>query len=160
MGRMILERAKKIAETVVIQLTPYCKPGRIMVVGSIRRRRPWVNDIDIILVPADPWQLHQVIKRLGQAKAAGDKIMRVMMGDTQLDIYIATEETWATLLLIRTGSTENNISLCVRAKEMGWYLHADGSGLFNDKNERIAGDSELSIYNALGLKYQEAWQRG
>jgi hypothetical protein len=38
---------------------------------------------------------------------------------------------------------------------LGWHLAASGDGLFNGKGERIAGDSEISIYNALGL----AWQR-
>jgi len=157
MSKIALERGEKIAEAVVKRLEPYCK--KIEVVGSIRRRRPWVNDIDICLVPSDPWQLHHAILRLGQAKAAGSKIMRVMMGDTQVDIYIADEETWATLLLIRTGSAENNIRLCSRAKSMGWKLHADGAGLFNDKGERIASESEISIYNALGLRWQEPWER-
>lgn len=157
MGRMILERAQKIAEAVVKRLAPYCK--KIEVAGSIRRRRPWVNDIDIILIPSNLWDLHQEVKKLGDTKAAGSKIMRVMMGATQLDIYIAEPETWATLLLIRTGSAENNIRLCSRAKKMGWHLHADGSGLFNQNVERIAGDTELSIYNALGEPWQEPWER-
>ena len=30
----------------------------------------------------------------------------------------------------------------------------------NEKGERIAGDSELSIYNALGLPYQAPEERG
>ena len=97
-----LESAQKIAEAVVKRLAPYCK--RIEVAGSIRRRRPWVHDIDIVLILSDLWNLHQEVKRLGETKAVGSKIMRVMMGATQVDIYIAEPETWATLLLIRTGS--------------------------------------------------------
>lgn len=154
---MILERAQKIAEAVVKRLTPYCK--KIEVVGSIRRRKPWVKDIDLVLIPSDLWNLQHEVLGLGQTRAAGKKLMRVMAGDTQIDIYIAEPETWATLLLVRTGSTENNIRLCSRAKEMGWHLHADGAGLFNEKGERIAGDSEISIYNALGLAYREPWER-
>lgn len=166
MSKIMLERAEKIAEAVVKRLSPYCKlmgPGEkryIEVAGSVRRRKPWVNDIDFVLVPSDLWNLQHEIMGMGQTRAAGSKIMRVMAGSTQIDLYIATPETWATLLLIRTGSTENNIRLCSRAKEIGWCLHADGSGLFNEKDERIAGDNELSIYNALGLKYQEPWERG
>jgi DNA polymerase/3'-5' exonuclease PolX len=152
-----LESARKIAEAVVKRLSPYCK--RIEVAGSVRRRRPWVHDIDIVLIPANLWDLHQEVKKLGETRAAGSKVMRVMMGAIQIDMYVAEPENWATLLLIRTGSTENNIRLCSRAKALGWRLHADGAGLFNEKGERIAGDSEFSIYNALGLKYQEPWER-
>ena len=97
---------------------------------------------------------------MGKAKVSGPKIMRVMAGEVQLDFYFATPETWATLLLIRTGSAQNNIRLCLRAKEMGWRLAASGDGLFNGAEERIAGDTEISIYNALGLPYQRPQERG
>lgn len=157
-GKIALERAEKIAEAVVKRLAPYCK--KIEVAGSIRRRRPRVNDVDICLIPSDLWNLHHEILGLGQTRMAGKKLMRVMAGDTQIDIYIAEPETWATLLLIRTGSTENNIRLCSRAKEMGWHLAASGDGLFNEKGQRIAGDSEISIYNALGLPWQRPEERG
>lgn len=164
-GKIALERAKKTGEAIVKRLAPYCKKKSdgqtpyIEIAGSIRRRRPWVNDIDIVLIPADLWNLHHEILGLGQTRAAGGKIMRVMVNGIQVDIYIASEETWATLLLIRTGSAENNIRLCTRAKDMGWRLHADGTGLFNQNGQRVAGDTELSIYNALGEKWQQPWER-
>ncbi len=158
-GKRALERAEKIAEAVIEKVSPYCE---IEVAGSVRRKRPWVKDIDFVLIPSDSWRLHNEIMQLaqGKAKASGAKLMRVMWGEVQLDFYFATRETWATILLIRTGSTENNIRLCSRAKELGWHLHADGSGLFNEKGERIAGDSEISIYNALGLRWQRPEERG
>jgi len=157
MGKILLDRAEKIAEAIVAKLKPYCK--KIEVAGSIRRRQPWVKDIDICLIPSDPWNLHHEIKGMGQVRISGNKIMRVMVGSEQVDLYFADETTWATLFLIRTGSTENNIRLCLRAKQRGWHLAADGSGLFNEAGQRIAGDSEQSIYEALGLPYQEPWER-
>ena len=156
-GKMTLERAQKVADAVVKRLSPYCQ--RIEIAGSIRRRKPWVNDVDLVLVPKDLWNLHSELMKLGQLKMSGKKIMRVMVGSTQVDLYIAEPETWATLLLIRTGSKENNIRLCSRAKDMGWHLAASGDGLFNAKGERIAGDSEISIYNALGLPFQRPEER-
>ncbi len=161
MGKIALERAEKIANAVVKKLEPYCK--KIVVVGSIRRRCPSVNDIDIVLLPSDPWNLHQEILNLSRPfkpKASGPKIMRIEVSSTQVDIYFADETTWATLLLIRTGSTENNIRLCSIAKKKGWHLAASGDGLFDEKGKRIAGDSEESIYEALDLKYQKPEERG
>ncbi len=154
---MSLETAQKTAAAVFKRLAPYCK--RIEVAGSIRRRRPQVNDIDIVLIPSDPWQLHQEVLKLGQTKMAGSKSIRVDIGVTQIDLYVADPATWATLLLIRTGSKDNNIRLASRAKERGWRLAASGDGLFNEKGERIAGDTERSIYEALGLPYKEPWER-
>ncbi len=158
MSKIALERAEGIAKAVVKLLKPYCQ--KIEVAGSIRRRKPWVNDIDLVLVPSDPWNLQHEIRGLGQVRMSGMKIMRVMVGSTQVDIYVASEETWATLLLIRTGSAENNIRLASLAKKRRWHLHANGDGLFNENGQRIAGDSEESIYGALGLRYQRPEERG
>lgn len=157
---MELEKAKEIAVKVVEQLYLHCE--RITVAGSIRRRRPEVNDIDLVLIPQDRARLDYVLMSLGKdgkMKMAGPKIARVAMEEIDLDVYYATEENWATLLLIRTGSTGNNKRLCSIAKDRGWRLAASGDGLFNEDDVRIAGDTEQSIFDALGIAYLEPWER-
>lgn len=166
---MELEKARAIAESIVDLLRPAC--DRIEIAGSIRRRKPWVNDIDMVCIPNNQGQLAYALQTLGKVKMSGAKIIRVAMGFTKhidLDVYIATPETWATLLLIRTGSAVHNIRLCMRARNMGMKLHADGSGLFRigaiksdnvDHEVRIAGDTEESIFTALGLPYEIPEQR-
>ncbi len=153
-----LERAQEIASDVIGRLSPYC--SRIQVAGSTRRRRPLVKDIDLVLIPADPWNLSSEIAGLGAVSHKGNKLQRVQYQGRQVDIYFADEVTWATLLLIRTGSAENNIRLATLAKERGWRLRASGEGLFNEREERIAGDTEESIYQALGIPYQRPEERG
>ena len=159
---MELKFALLIAESVVRQLSPHCE--RIEAAGSIRRRRPEVNDIDIVLVPSDRARLDYVLMSLGNGKMkmSGPKIARVanVMGTgIDLDVYYATPETWATLLLIRTGSRGSNIRLAAAAKDRGWRLAASGDGLFNEEDERIAGETEQSIFEALGLPFKEPWER-
>jgi len=154
---MELEIAQKIANEVVRRLAPFCR--RIEVAGSIRRKAPNPKDIDLVLIPHDLWNLHTELMKMGSLKMSGKKILRVMMGLRQIDIYVADEDTWATLLLIRTGSAENNIRLATLAKKRGWHLAASGDGLFNEMEERIAGDTEESIYEALGLRYQKPEER-
>jgi len=157
-----LESARKVAEGLVSELRSDCH--KIEVAGSVRRRRPRVHDIDIVAIPKDFWNFYHHLRALGTLTMSGQKIMRVTVpssvGPLPVDCYVATPETWATLLLIRTGSAEHNIRLASRAKDRGWRLAASGDGLFNEKGERIAGDSELSIFNALGLPYKEPWERG
>ena len=154
---MKLEKAKVIADAVVKALEPYC--DRIEVAGSIRRQKATVNDIDLVLIARDRWNLDTALLKMGNYKMSGMKITRVEMDSIPLDIYFATPETFATLLLIRTGPKESNIRLATLAKKRGWRLAASGDGLFNEKGERIAGDSEESIYQALGLPWQEPWER-
>lgn len=174
---MELKVALAIASEVIERLKPYCKKNRtgsslICVVGSIRRQKPTVHDIDIVLIPSDPWGLNTEIQVMGapyqpHIAARGPKIQRLVYKGAQVDIYMATEQTWATLILIRTGSKENNIRLCMLAKSKGLILHADGSGLFKldvqgceGKEVRLAGDTEHSIYEALGLPFQRPEERG
>lgn len=155
---MELAKAKVIADKVKALLEPACR--EVEIAGSIRRQRPMVNDIDLVLVPRDRYAVDGVLMRLGKVRMSGLKLTRVQMDSISLDVYYATPETFPTLLLIRTGSVENNIYLCTLAKKRGWHLAASGDGLFDERGQRVAGDSEESIYVALGLPWQEPWERG
>lgn len=152
-----LKRAEELAGAIKKKLNPYCT--RIEVAGSVRRRVPRVNDIDFVLVPSDAWNLFHEIQSLGYVIKNGDKIKRIKVYEVEVDFYFATEETWATLLLIRTGSAANNIRLCSIAKKKGWHLSAAGDGLFDQNGKRIAGDTEESIYTALDLPFQPPEKR-
>jgi len=157
---MELKRAQEIANEVIKHLAPYCQ--EIVVAGSIRRRKEFIHDIDLVLIPSDPWNLEHEIGGLGIRHASGDKLKRIKLYDSgvQVDLYFASDETWATLLLIRTGSKDNNIRLATLAKKKGWHLAASGDGLFDENLKRIAGDSEESIYAALDLPWQAPEERG
>lgn len=154
---MLLERAERLADEILERLAPYC--SRIQVAGSIRRKAPSPKDIDLVLITRDRWGLDTALLKLGNYKMAGKKITRVETDSIPLDIYFADEETWATLLLIRTGSVESNMRLATLAKKRGWQLKANGEGLLNERGERIAGDTERSIFDALGLEYKEPFER-
>jgi len=154
---MELEQAQRIADKVSERLSPFC--SKIEVAGSIRRKKPYPKDIDLVLIPSDPWNLYADIKQLGRVKADGDKLKRLVVNGAQVDLYFATEETWATLLLIRTGSAEHNIRLATLAKKKGWQLKANGDGLFDDTGRRIAGNTEESIFEAMGIPFLKPEER-
>jgi DNA polymerase (family 10) len=147
---MELAQAESIAAKVVKLLKPYC--SRIAVAGSIRRRKPLVNDIDLVLIPADSWQLQSELMKMGQVTMSGAKIQRVKTATADIDIYFATPDTWGTLLLVRTGSKEFNQMLATRAIKRGLHLAADGRGVLRG-NEIIASKSEEDILKSLGLPY-------
>ena len=160
---MKIKEARLIAEEVRQTLSPYC--DRIEIAGSIRRGKPIVKDIDIVLIekPDSLLILNAALSSIGSIDMYGSKIKRLWYGDREtgisIDIYLATPATWATLLLIRTGSKENNIRLCSLARRSGLQLKANGDGLFNKSGQRLAGDSEQSIYEVLGIPYQEPNER-
>jgi len=160
---MKIEEARLIAERVKEKLSPHC--DRIEIAGSIRREKPTVHDIDIVLIekPGSLLEINEVLASIGSMDMNGSKIKRLWYGDTEpgisIDIYVATPATWATLLLIRTGSKENNIRLCSLARQLGLQLKANGDGLFNESGQRLAGDTEQSIYEVLRIPYQEPNER-
>jgi len=158
---MRLEQARQIANNIKKILTPYC--DRIEIAGSIRRRKPIVHDIDIVLIekPEAALIMPSILTTIGTLTLNGSKIKRLRNDEASIDIdiYFATPVSWSTLLLIRTGSKENNIRLAIAAKRKGWQLKANGDGLFNNHGDRIAGDTEESIYQVLSLPYQEPHDR-
>ena len=154
---MELSQAEIIARQVVDHLAPFCQ--RVAVVGSIRRRKPFPRDIDILLIPGNQGRLLVALQGLGTLKYGGQKAMQCSYQGEQVDVYFATPETWATLLLIRTGSAAHNVRLATRAKRRGWRLHADGRGLFDQIGRRLAGETEEAFFEALELPYAEPWER-
>lgn len=149
-------QAMNIAHQVIQTLKHSC--DFIAVAGSLRRGKPFVNDIDIVCIPRNQGEFIVALQSLGKFTMGGQKNIRVQLPHIMLDVYVADKHTWATLLLIRTGSKSHNIRLCSLAKQKGMQLKADGSGLFrltdcSGASTRIAGDSEESIFKALGLEY-------
>ena len=161
--------AKLEAEALCQAVRDVCE--RIEIAGSIRRKKPFVHDIDIVAIPrfelsnsntlfADPERINLLDQKLAELTslgrfstiAGGKKIYRLKSTAAAIpvDLYVAEPKTWATLLLIRTGSREHNIYLCSLARRLGMQLKADGSGLYRE-GKIIASNSEEEIFRALGL---------
>lgn len=156
---MDLVPASKIADEVMERLAPSC--SRKLVVGSIRRQKPRVKDVDIVVIPRNQGQLAVALRDLGQKIKAGPLIYSCTFKGIQIDVYIATEQTWVTLVLIRTGSKEHNIKMCQQAQKQGLKLHANGSGLTlaNGEPWGEVPQSEKDIFAALELPYLEPKDR-
>ena len=159
---MRLKEARLIAKEMKATLSPHC--DRIAIAGSIRRGKPLVHDIDMVMIPKprEDLVLSSLLRSIGKMELDGPKTKRLRLPNENIaiDIYLATPATWVTLLLIRTGSAESNIRLSGLAKSKGWRLKASGEGLLDEDGNRIAGDTEESIYEALGIPYEEPHERG
>jgi len=167
--------ARGIAESFVNDIKDTCE--QIEIVGSLRRQKYAVNDIDIIVIPkfiqeddetlfGEPVQTNLLDRRLSQfcfkgtlsLEANGPKIKRFIKSvdgeDVPIDIYISNKDTWWTLMLIRTGSKNHNIMLAKRAIEMHMQLKADGTGLLSPGGSIIPIGSEEHIFEHLNLPYR------
>ena len=160
---MHLPLAQKLAEKILAEISPYCLKAEIA--GSIRRRRPFVNDIDLVLLPRDgnllalQERFHKSCKVL---KEGQQNAMYELANGFQLDVFFAYQKealftpmttNWGTLLLCRTGSKEHNIYLIEQAKKINraWRPYA---GVFDlDTGDCLACATEESIFEALGLPF-------
>ena len=148
---MELAKAWEIANEVVERIQPYSY--KVAIVGSIRRLKPQVRDIDLVVIPGIQGKLLSELMAMGRLKSGGSKIARLEYRGLPVDIYFATPETFWTLVLIRTGSEAHNIRLASLAQRKGWHLCVDGRGLLDGEGKKIAGDSEESFFEALSLPF-------
>jgi len=145
------DEALAVAEGTVAALLPHCE--RIEIAGSLRRRRPVVHDIDLVVQPREASALAlSMALGFAQVVSQGPKIWQLEVQGISVDVYLAGPEQFATLLLIRTGSAQHNVMLASLARAKGLHLKASGDGLFRGE-ERVAWRSEEEIFEALGLQY-------
>ena len=158
-----LNKARKYAEHIVGELAPMCT--RIEIAGSIRRRKPMVGDIDLVIEPK-PGQLRGIKQRCLQGgpmvMADGElNYLLMMVGNIQLDIFFARPAVpdlldprppnFGSILLCRTGSKEHNIWLISQAKANGcaWLPY---EGVM--KNGRIiAAETEQDSFKEIWINY-------
>ena len=155
---MQLSEARQKGLQILKQISPYIARGRLA--GSIRRKKPIVKDIDIVieLKPQNLDKLKGGISKVGELKLKGDKLIRVITKDgVQVDIYITSKENYEPLLLIRTGSKEHNIKLTTRAQSLNYKLTANG--LIDNKTGSVIAKSEKDIFKALKMNYTEPQNR-
>lgn len=162
---MDLKMANQVANSVLTMVDSWCK--KAVVVGSIRRLRPEIHDVDFVVLPYEDdrgahWKgIRNSMITLMSAKVvvSGDKILRMLMlwkGDeyVQVDFYKTTADTYGVYELIRTGSFEHNIWLAKLALRKGMRLRYS-EGLVGSEGNVIAGKTERGIFKALGLKFIE-----
>ena len=155
---MELKEAEKEGYSILKNIFHIVRRGRLA--GSIRRKKPIVKDVDIVveLLPNNIEKLKDELSKLGTLKLKGDKLIRLITKDNaQVDIYIATKENYEPLLLIRTGSKEHNVKLTTRALSMNMQLTANG--LIDKKTGKIIATSEKDIFKALKMNYIEPEKR-
>ncbi len=176
---MDLADAQLLAGRFVALIAPQTE--KVLIVGSIRRKRPTVNDVDVAVMSREEPDLfgfprptlHRRIRDLiheGAVKARVKKDGKTMVGEDiaciefegfPVDVYYAKPHTWWGLVQVRTGSAEFNRMLATRALDRHMRYHGDGTGIWSgDELRRIDdGASEQSIFQALDLRYYEPEER-
>lgn len=163
--------------------------SRLIVAGSLRRRKDSVGDVEILFIPTsetrpfDMFSTHSVdlaaeaidrlifTRRLAKRPSSTgcfswgqkNKLAIHLPSGIPVDLFAATEANWWSYLVCRTGSAASNMRLATRAIERGWKWNPYGPGF--SRRGGLAGPeihpvfSEREAFDFLGLPYLEPWER-
>lgn len=144
----------------------------IMLVGSYRRKKPVIRDIDILFTLRGKNDIEKYIEYL--KKIFDDRIWFYSEGTTKAsfifqpdvnkdikykaDMFIATPENYYSMLLYATGSQQFNIKMRRKAKNLGYLLNQNG--IYKGKKKiNKSSDNERKLFSLLDMEYVEPEKR-
>jgi DNA polymerase (family 10) len=152
--RKLLGEAYPQAMRIIDALKKGHKMWKIMAAGSIRRMEDTVGDIDILCVSEEREAVMDAfVKIVGvdSVLVKGEKKSSVRMRDRiQVDLRVFEKKKFGAALQYFTGNKQHNVIIREMAVKKGLMLNE--YGLFKGK-KKIAGETEESIYEALGMQY-------
>jgi DNA polymerase/3'-5' exonuclease PolX len=173
--RVPIARARQLAESLVMELSPACQ--RIEIAGSSRRRAPFVGDVEIVAIPHEAERLvvGRPGNRLDQALAAlcaERKLIRLKDGDRykqfevvhaacRLDLFLCTPASWGWIFLLRTGPQSFTKDVVCK-KSMGGLCPPEVTfrdGRLVRLDRVLDAPEEADVFKALGLRYVDPWDR-
>jgi DNA polymerase (family 10) len=150
--RMKLAAAARYADALVRYLERAKGVERVAVAGSFRRMRETVGDLDLLVMAREAKVVMErfvaypeiaVVLAQGETRSS----VRLKCG-LQVDLRVVPGESFGAALVYFTGSKAHSIALRRIAQQRGFKINE--YGVFNEE-ERIAGDTEASVYRAVGL---------
>ncbi|ELZ08256.1 PHP domain protein [Halovivax asiaticus JCM 14624] len=171
--RHLVGEARPLADDVLGYLEGIAGVERCEVAGSIRRWRETIGDVDVLAATDEPdavvddflaWDSIDDEIESGPAKAS------VRVGEVRVDLRLVVPDEFGSALQYFTGSKAHNVRLRNYAIDRGMKLNEYGafdvSKLDADPDadpqhvgggqrvgERVAGETEESMYDALGLPW-------
>lgn len=141
---MDLLAAKLIADSIHATVKPHVK--RVEIAGSIRREKSSVKDVELVILEPDYEQMYAALAQHGRfikpgvpdiidwpPKANAKYVRMLLNGDIKLDIFVANEDNWGSLLCMRTGSA---------ADEKGNVFNGFITGMFSTW-KKISGGGKM-----------------
>lgn len=153
-GRFKLAVAAQYAEPLRAFLAGVPGVKEATAAGSYRRMRETVGDLDIVVTAAPGSAVMERFTGYEEVaeilSAGGTRASVVLKCGLQVDLRVVADESYGAALHYFTGSKAHNIAVRYIAQKKG--LKINEYGVFRGKN-RIAGETEESIYRAVGLSF-------
>lgn len=144
------------AEPIIREVAKWFQPVLLWseLAGSYRRGKPDLKDVDVVAI-GDAHAVAATAKEKGcEMGPCGRTIVRFTYKGLKFDfLFVDDQDCLGAALLYRTGPAELNIRMRGEAKRRGWKLNE--KGLFNVERTKVAGETERSVFEALGFRYVE-----
>ncbi len=154
-GRALLGTALPIAQGIVEALRANSPAQEVVPVGSLRRRKPTIGDIDILATSTQPNQVMEAFVSLPQVAEVllqGETKSSVVLDNgLQVDLRVLPKERFGSLLQYFTGSKEHNVQLRILALEKG--LSLSEYGFKREDGAEITCPTEEEVYGTVGLPW-------
>ncbi len=148
--------AARDAASLVLYLQGIPGVKQAVVAGSFRRGRETVGDLDLLVAAErgrqvmDHFTAHKDVAEIISSGPTRSTV--ILHNKLQVDLRVVKDEAYGAALQYFTGSKEHNIAIRRMGQSKG--LKINEYGVFRDK-ERIAGETESSVYASIGLPYIE-----
>lgn len=165
-GRTPLGKALPAAQAILDLLLAMPQVIKGEMAGSIRRARPTIGDVDLLVAVADMSHsapimetfvaMPNVARILGQGET---KSSVELLNGLQVDLRVLPLERWGTGLQYFTGSQAHNVKIRQIALDQGYSLneHAlspvDAKGDIIPDAPKLNFDTEESLYAHLGMNW-------
>lgn len=175
--------ALKVAKELTDYLEPHCQ--RLIIAGSLRRRKLVVGDIEILYIPKweeirdglfETMEQNKADQAIESLLAAGilekrpnkagvfawgklNKLAIHKPTGIPVDFFATDEARWWVSKVIRTGPLETNLALTTGAQALGRKLHAYGAGFTDKDGSALMCQSEEDVFRYAGVPYAEPWNR-
>ncbi len=160
--RELLGDARPVADRLLEHLATEPAVEKQEVAGSIRRWRPTIGDIDLLVGSTDPPAVIEAFQELADERIeSGTSKASIRTDGVRADLRVVAPDEYGSALQYFTGSKEHNIQLRNYALERGLSLNEYGAFRVNeqtaetttDPDRRVAGDTEASMYEVLDLAW-------
>jgi DNA polymerase (family 10) len=148
--------AAQVAEALLSELAAIPGVQQAVAAGSLRRMRDTVGDLDLLVTSQRGSPVMErftagadVRRVLSRGRTRASVVLR---NGLQVDLRAVAPASFGAALLYFTGSKAHNIALRKLAQDAGLKLNE--YGVYRG-DERIAGETEASVYQALGLPFIE-----
>jgi len=154
--RIPLGIALPTAERILKALRSGTQVDQFAVAGSIRRGRPTIGDVDLLITSAEPKPIMDAfvhMEEVARILGHGDSKSSVeLLNGLQVDLRVVPAERWGTALCYFTGSQAHNIRIRHLALDRGLSLNEFAFTPTGGGNE-ILCSTEEAVYAQVGLPF-------